>query len=435
MLNKISTWTKDQGFIRYFKNTTWMMAEQCLRIVSGLLVGVWVARYLGPEEFGLLSYALAFTAILGGVAKLGLDGIVVRELVNQPEKRDSYLGTAFWLKVIGAIVAVGLVSAIVPLTNNDDTTNLYIFIISIGLIFQSFEVVEFYFQSQVLGKIISICKVTQLLLSSLIKIYLVLTQADLVWFVLVTVFDTSSLAVSYLIAYKLQKTNTFFKHFDFCTAKKLLTDSWSLILSSILIMIYMRIDQIMIKEMLGEHEVGIYSAAVRLSEAFYFIPVLITASIFPAVLNAKNQSEELFNQRFLQLYRMMVWIAVSIALPMTFVSDWIVIQLFGLAYEEAGQVLMIHIWASVFVFLGVASSKWFIAQNIQRFTLINTFIGAILNIALNLYFIPMFGVVGAAYATVISYGISAFLLNSVWKVCRPNFVMQMNSFILIWKVK
>lgn len=433
MLTIIRALKNHAGFIRYLKNTSWMMGEQFLRIIASLFVGIWVARHLGPEQFGLFSYVLAFTAIFGGIARLGLDGILVRELVNHPEKYDTYLGTAFWLKVLGAFIVIGLIAAVVPFTSNDNTTNLFIFIITAGLIFQSFEVIEFYFQSQVLAKIVSICKVVQLALSSIIKIYLVLTEAELFWFVLVTAFDALSLAIGYFVAYELRKNLAFYKRFDLSIAKQLLKDAWPLIFSAIVVMIYMRIDQIMIKEMLGAYEVGIYSAAVRLSEAFYFIPMLITASLFPAILSAKNQSRELYKQRLQRLYTFMVWMAIAIALPMTFLSDWLILLLFGQDYQEAGQVLMIHIWASIFVFLGVASGKWFIIENLQRFTLINTSLGAILNVGLNLIFIPKFGVIGAAYATLISYGIAAYLMNSIWKVSRSNFFMLSKSLLLFRK--
>lgn len=433
MLTIIRALKNHAGFIRYFKNTSWMIGEQFLRIISGLFVGIWVARYLGPEQFGLFSYVLAFTAIFGGIAKLGLDGIMVRELANHPEKRDTYLGTAFWLKILGAFIVMGLVAAIVPFTSNDATTNLFIFIIVAGLVFQSFEVVEFYFQSQVLAKIVSICKVIQLALSSIIKIYLVLTEAKLFWFILVTAFDALSLAISYFIAYKLRKNPAFYKHFDPSIAKQLLKDSWPLIFSAIVVMIYMRIDQIMIKEMLGEYEVGIYSAAVRLGEAFYFIPVLITTSLFPAILSAKNQSDKLYKQRLQWLYTFMVWFAIAIALPMTFLSDWLILLLFGQAYQEAGQVVMIYIWASIFVFLGMASGRWYIIENLQRFLLINTSIGAILNVGLNLIFIPKHGLIGAAYATLISYGIAIYLMNFIWKVSRSNFFMLSKSLLLFRK--
>ncbi|WP_330110907.1 flippase [Methylophaga thalassica] len=434
MITKIKYLKNHQGFIRYLQNTIWMMAEQFLRIIAGLFVGIWVARYLGPEQFGLFSYVLAFTAIFGGIAKLGLDGILVRELVNHPEKRDIYLGTAFWLKVVGAFLVMILMIAIVPFTSNNGTTNIYIFIIAAGLIFQSFEVVEFYFQSQVLAKIVSICKVIQLALSSVIKIYLVLSEAELIYFVLVTVFDAFSLAVSYSIAYLLQKKPAFYKKIDFRIAIQLIKDSWPLIFSGILVMVYMRIDQVMIQEMLGKYEVGIYSAAVRISEAFYFIPMLIANSLFPAILNAKNQNDELYKQRLQRLYKFMVWMAITIVLPMTFFSDFLIFLLFGQAYQEAGEVLTVHAWASVFVFLGVASGKWFMLENLQRFTLINTSVGAILNVVMNFILIPRFGVVGAAYATLISYGVAAYLMNSVWKVSRFNFLMLSRSLLMFRKI-
>lgn len=420
--------------MRYATNTFWMMAEQMLRIVSGLFVGIWVARYLGPVQFGLFSYVLAFTAIFGGIAKLGLDGVLVRELVNQPALKNTYLGTAFWLKVMGAFGVLVLIAIIVPFTSNDTTTNFYIFIIAIGLVFQSFEVVEFYFQSRVLAKIISICKVTQLLLSSIIKIYLVLIHAELIWFVSITAFDAFSLAVSYFVAYKIKGNVSFLKYFDAGAAKKLLKDSWPLIFSSLVITIYMRIDQIMIKEILGDYEVGIYSAAVRLSEAFYFIPVFITASIFPAIINAKKQSAEIYYQRLNRLYTFLVWLAIFIVLLVTFLNEWLINLLYGKSYFAAAQVLVIHIWASVFVFLGVASSKYLLAENLTKIIFVRSFFGAMINIILNFLLIPRYGGMGAAVATLIAQ----FLVNYLYDIfdyrLREQFLLKTKSIFLPFQV-
>ncbi|HYN55491.1 MAG TPA: oligosaccharide flippase family protein, partial [Methylotenera sp.] len=202
LINNAST---HQGFRRYFSNTSWMFGEQILRMIAGLLVGIWVARYLGPEQFGIFSYAIAFVSIFGVLAKLGLDGIMVRNLVTDPQKRDIYLGTAFWLKLFGAFITLGIMAFATLFTSNDHTTNLYIFIIASGIIFQSFEVVDFYFQSQVLSKFVSTCKIIQLVISSIAKIYLVITGADLFWFVVVTLIDQVTLALTLYIAYKSQK--------------------------------------------------------------------------------------------------------------------------------------------------------------------------------------------------------------------------------------
>lgn len=433
IINKIKGLVQHQGFRRYAANTSWMMAEQMLRIVAGLLVGIWVARYLGPEQFGLFNYVLAFTAIFAGIAKLGLDGILVRELINHPQGRDVYLGTAFWLKVIGAFVVMAIMAAVVPFTSNDSTTNLYIFIIAAGLVFQSFEVVEFYFQSQVLAKLVSICKVTQLTLSSLIKIYLVITQADLFWFVCVTAFDTFSLGISYFVAYKIRGNTSFFKCFDSVTAKKLLKDSWPLIFSSLVVMIYMRIDQIMIKEMLGEHEVGIYSAAVRLSEAVYFIPMLLTASVFPAIVNAKKQSLELYHKRLKRLYTFLVWLAIGIAIPVSILNEWVVTLLYGNAYLEAGRVLTIHIWAAVFVFLGVAFGKYLLAENLTRIAFQRSVLGALSNVILNLVLIPIYGGLGAAVATLLAQFIANYVYDFFDRRLHAQLLMKTQAILLPWQ--
>ena len=420
-----------QGFRRYFANTSWMFAEQMLRMIAGLLVGIWVARYLGPEQFGVFSYAIAFASLFSSIAKLGLDGIVVRDLVREPEQRDSYLGTAFWLKLGGALIMLGAVALATQFTSSDRLTNLYILIIASGAIFQSFNVVNFYFQSQVLSKFVSICKMTQLLISSLLKLYFIFTGADLIWFVLVTLVDQLTLALSLYFAYRYQKLGGFYRYFDVTLAKQLLKDSWPLIFSGLVVMIYMRIDQIMIKEMLGEREVGLFSAAVRLSEVWYFIPMIITASLFPSIVNAKKRSEELYYTRLQRLYTIMVWLAIAIALPMTFLSDWLVTLLYGEAYREAGQVLMVHIWAGVFVFLGVASGSWLISENLQWIAFYRTFSGAIINIILNFVLIPIYGLIGAAIATVIAQTMAAFAFDILTKKTRMVFFMKLNTLNIV----
>ena len=408
-----------------------MFAEQLLRMVAGLLVGIWVARYLGPEQFGVFSYAIAFASLFSSIAKLGLDGIVVRDLVREPDQRDLYLGTAFWLKLGGAFVMLGAVALATQLTSSDRTTNLYILIIASGAIFQSFEVVAFYFQSRVLSKFVSICKMTQLLISSLLKLYFILTGADLICFVLVTLVDQMTLALSLYMAYRYQKLGGFYRHFDMTIVKQFLRDSWPLIFSGLVIMIYMRIDQIMIKEMLGEREVGLYSAAVRISELWYFIPSIITSSLFPSIINAKKISEKLYYTRLQRLYTLMVWLAIAIALPVTFWSDWLVILLYGEAYREAGFVLMIHIWAGVFVFLGVASESWLISENLQRISFYRAFLGAGINVILNFVLIPIYGLIGAAIATVIAQAMAVFVFDSLSKKTRIVFFMKLNTLNIV----
>jgi O-antigen/teichoic acid export membrane protein len=419
-----------QGFRRYFANTSWMLAEQILRLVTALLVGIWVARYLGPAQFGVFSYAVAFAALFSSVAKLGLDGIVVRDLVREPSQRDVYLGTAFWLKLVGAFVMLVIITLATQLTSNDATTNLYIFIIASGAIFQSFEVVDFYFQSRVLSKFVSLCKLSQLLISSMLKLYLILIEADLIWFVLVSLVDQVTLALSFILAFRYQKISSFYRYFDRLIAKQLFRDSWPMVFSGFVIMIYMRIDQIMIKEMLGDRDVGLYSVAVRLSEMWYFIPLIITNSLFPAIVGVRKISKEIYYARLQRLYTLMVWMALGLAIPMTFLSNWLVTLLYGAAYKEASAVLMIHIWAGVFVFYGCARGQWLLVENLQTYGLICTSIGAITNIVLNLILIGKMGITGAAIATFLSYGISSVIIPLFFPKDRVSVSMFFKTFLL-----
>jgi O-antigen/teichoic acid export membrane protein len=422
-----------QGIRRYGANTLWLFAEQVLRMVAGFLVGVWVARYLGPEKFGLLSYALAFVSIFQGIAKLGLDGIVVRDLVREPEKRDVYLGTSFWLKLLGGVITFLIIAIILFIqsiftSNFFSETNIYILIIAFGIIFQSFEVIDFYYQATVQAKYISIRRIIQLIFSSIIKICLVLVGADLIWFVLVSLFDIISLSIMGWLIYKSQGLPNFVRYFDMEIGKKLLRDSWPLLLSSIAISIYMRIDQVMIKNMLGDREVGLYSAAMRLVEVWYFIPMIITQSVFPAIVNAKKMSEEVYYKRLQQLYTLMSWASITIALPITFLSDWIINFLYGSAYLPASRVLSISIWAVVFVFLGVATSQYLMAENYTKISFIRTFVGACFNLFLNLLLIPIFKIEGAAIATLLSYFIAVFFIVFIPRV-NKQVLLIIKSFI------
>jgi O-antigen/teichoic acid export membrane protein len=436
-LGKVRVLINHQGFRRYFANTSWMLAEQILRIIAWLLVGIWVARYLGPEQFGILSYVLAFTAIFGGIAKLGLDNIVVRNLVKEPEKRDIYLGTAFWLKLSGAFITLGAVACAAMLTTNDPTTNLYILIVASGMIFQSFEVIDFYFQSQVLSKFVSLCKLIQLILSSLLKLYFVIAGADLLWFVIVSLVDQVTLAISLFLAYHFQslKLGSFYRYFNTSIAKQLLKDSWPLILSALAVMIYMRIDQIMIKEMLGDREVGLYSAAVRLGEAWYFVPALISTSLFPAILNAKKSSQEQYRERLQKLYTFMVWTAVGVAVPVTILSTWIMNFLYGAAYREASLVLSINIWAGVAVSIGVVFGRYLVAENRAGASFHRTAVGAGSNILLNFIFIPRYGIAGAAIATLASQWIANYIFDLFDRSLREVIYLKNNAILPVYLIR
>ena len=440
MITKFKSLQKNQGFIKYSKNISWLFFERILRITVGLFVSVWVAKYLGPKQFGFFSYTLSFVALFGFMVTISHTSIVVRELVKNPNHNDEIVSTAFWLRIMGAMLGILITLAVsINLTSNDRFVNILILIIASSNIFHSFNVVDDYFQSKVMNKFVVITNVISLFLSSVIKIILILNDAPLIAFVWVVFFDNFILASGFIYFYI--KLNSKFKiknlKFKSKTAILLLKDSWPLMISSAAILIHIKVDQVIIKEILGLEAVGQYAAAARVSEAWYFIPSVLTASFFPAIINAKKNNEDLYNSRLQKLYDIMVWVAIAIAIPMIFLSDWLIEILYGYQYSEAGNVLMIHIWAGVFVSLGLASNGWLICENLQKFLLVNTFIATITNIGLNYILIPKFGIVGAAWATIISYFLVGYLCLLIWKKTRINFINLTKSlfFITLFKEK
>lgn len=418
------------GFKKYFANTSWLMVEKIFRSVMLLVVGAYVARYLGPGQFGLLSYAISFVALFSAISTLGLDSIVVRELVTNGIKRDELLGTAFFLKLAGAFSALAVLYIAVHFTSNDNLTNLLIFIIASSTVFQSFNVIDFYFQSIVLSKYVVYTQLILLTVSSFIKLFLIWIQAPLLYFSIVFLIDGIVLAIGLTIAYLSRKLNIFDWKFRPKLAVRLLKNSWPLILSGICLSIYMRIDQVMIKHILDMEAVGQYAAAVRLSEACYFIPAIVCGSLFPAIINAKNRSKELYQARLQKLYNLMVWTAIPIALATTLVADDIVKFLFGAEFSRAGPVLTIHIWASVFVFTLSVRGKWLLAENLQKYNLYSTLTGSIINITLNIIFIPIYGILGAALATIFARILAFYMIPLVFKNVRASLTCFHSALIL-----
>ena len=405
-----------------------MFLEQFLRTLSAIVIGIWVARYLGPDEFGLFSYVLAFTGMFRGVVKLGLDGILVRSLVNQPKSHEWFLGTAFWLKVIGATLIIVFIGILLSQTNHDQTTKLYILIVSFGFLFQSFEVVQFYFESKVLARIVIVCKIFQIVISSLIKIILVMYEASLIWFVAVTLIDAVVLAITFMISYFSNKKGfVFYRYFDFNIAKKLLIDSWPLIIASMSVYIFNHIDKVMINHMLGAYETGIFTAGVKFSEAAGAIPLIIASSLFPAILSSKNISSELYYSRLQKFYAFMTWFALLIVFVMFVFADKL-ISLYGEEYDESSSILRIYCFSLIFIFQWVARGRWVLAENLQYLTYKFMVLGALGNIILNNFLISEYGIYGAAYATLVTQLLITLIIPLYDKRTRYATLMLYKSF-------
>jgi len=407
---------------KILNNAGWLFFDKIWRLGVGLIVGVWVARYLGPDQFGLWNYTQAFTALFGAFATLGLDSIVVRELVKYPERQNSIMGSAFRLKLVGGILAMlCTLLAISVVRTNDQLVRILVALSAAGFIFQSLNVIDYYFQAKVKSRYTVYATNGAFSLITLAKIVLVLKGAPLVAFAWVGLAEIVLTTFFLCLAFRLTNQDMKTWRYDTSIAKGLLKDSWPLIFSGLAVAIFMKIDQIMLEELLDSHAVGIYSAATRISEVWYFLGTIFVSSASPAIYSSKTISEEKYLANLQRIFDLMLILSIAIILPLSLCAAPLVNLLYGAAYAEASKVLMVHIWATLFVFTGIAQGVFWIAENLQKFALLLTFSAAAINIIMNFVLIPRLGVIGAAIATLISYGVPTILMPYLLKQTRPVF--------------
>ena len=396
-----------EGFRRYFKNTGWMMFGRVASIMVSFFVGAYIARYLGPDRFGLMNYAISFASIFLFLSGLGIDSILVRELVVNKQDKNKLLGTGFIIKLVSSFAAVIVTGIAAFIVNKDFFTNVLIICFSFFVIFQSFNAIDLYLQAKVWSKKAVIIQVIVLLVSTILKLSFIYLNLGILPFVLVYVVEHFITAVGLIIIYQ-KNDNIFSWNFDKSIAKNLLTSSWPLILASVSASIYLRIDQVLIKFFMNDSAVGIYSVAVKLSEVWYFIPGLICASLFPAILNAKKTNDAIYESRLKKLYSLLFYLSFILIVITMILAKPIIYLLFGSQYLSALIPLQIYAWSNIGVFWSAAVNQYLISENYTKISFLVNFFGMILNIILNIILIPKLGISGAAIATLISYLFSAF---------------------------
>jgi len=419
----------EEAFAKYFKNTGWLMFGKILSMVVGFMI----AGYLGAPSFGDLSFASAFTMIVAAVAALGLDSFIIREIINEPHKKDEILGTSLVMRIVVSIILIPLTVGIYLLFHHyadkpGNSLTWIIVILSFASFFKSFNVIDSYFQSQVASKYVVKVQNVCVLLSVVAKVLLVVFHMPVIWFAAALTFDSFSLALGLVYMYHKRGFSIITWTFSRSRAAMLLKQSFPLILSAVMVSIYMKIDQVMLKD-IGSTEVGIYSVAANISEAWYFIPVAIVTSVFPAIIHARKTDLERYTKRLRNLYDLLVFISLPVAILISFLGNDIIQIIYKGEYEGAGEMLSIHIWSGIFVFLGSASSQYLLAEGYTMISFQRTAFGALANILLNLWLIPKYGGVGASVATLIACFISTFYLLFIPKT-RVQGVMMLKSLFL-----
>ena len=426
-----------KGFVKYFSNSAWLMGEKVLRIFSELFIGIYIARILGPEKFGIYSYVIALITFLYTISKLGMDNIIIRNTVNEPSKGVTLISTSFFIRLISSSLLITLLVLGISFIPGIDNSK-YIILTSLVVIFQSFDVISLFFHAKVKGKIISICLTLQLVISSILKVIAIVKDPQLHWFLIIYFFEKLILSIFYFCAFYKYHGNHIFKKFNFVTAQNILTKSWPLLLSGIAIVVYMRLDQIMIKSMLGDSKVGIYSAGIKIAESWFFIPMILTSSVFPAILNAKKRSIELYKNRLQSLYDFLFLLSFSIAVIFSFFSEEIIMLFFGDDYIGSSKILSLSIWSGIFVSWGIARGKWMLAEDLQRYSPIYVISGALVNVILNLILIPIYGIIGASVATVFAQATVAIIAPFFVKQTRIsvyNLLYSTTAILRLNKIK
>ena len=426
MLNKLLA---NKTILHYLRNTIWLVFEKVLGLGVALVVSVWIARHLGPELFGQLSFAQNFSLLFAAFAALGLQRILERDLVDRETDRQAVISTSIFLVVLGATASYSLMTMVMLAQGYDDVMQGLILICGLAAFLQVTVVFLAHFLSRTNAKPYVISNVAAITVSNIVKVLFIVTDAPLYFFALGLVLDGVLLLPILLTITRGTNAQPRLSLISKDLAKTLLANSWPYILTGVLITVYMKIDTVMLKSMLGDFAVGQYSAAAKLSEGLYYLPMIIVASVYPAIVRARKQSEAVYLSRWKNLYSLLFYMALVLAISVSLFSTSIISLLYGAEYAPAAPVLFIHVWASIFVFVSMASGRWLLTENLQRLSIANTFIGVVLNVSLNYYLIPAYGIEGAAYATVISYGASGYFCFILWRRTRPNFYLMTTSVL------
>ncbi|MBI1283652.1 MAG: oligosaccharide flippase family protein [Thiobacillus sp.] len=411
-----------------FANLNWLFADRILRIVGSLVIGIWVARYLGPGNFGLLNFALSFVALFGMVGRLSIDQVAVRELTKFPEREKEILGSTFRLKLWGSLAATVLVLPAAWLAQPDNPLFLLLVaIMAFGILFNALDAIDIFYQARVLSKYVVQARSIAFLILSAIRVGLIFGNFSVLWFALASTMEIALYAGLLVWIYRHKEGRGSGWNWQRSTARHLIKDGWPLIAGSLLFILHTRIDQVMIGQMLGEVHVGLYSAAISISEAWMFVPVLIVQAVMPYFVQLRESDPTGYRHRLIQLYSAMFWAGVAVGIITMLIGQRAIVFLFGEAYSGASAPLVLIIWTGIFVAQALVRGIWVISENLQLFRLFSSLIAVPINIVLNLFWIQKYGIEGAAAASLISIGVGTWLVPLIFKPMRQSNLDMMRS--------
>jgi len=404
-----------QHLQKALSNTSWLLFDSIVRIAIGLTIGAWVARYLGPAQFGELAYVISFIAFFQVFADLQADGFIVRDIAQEKDDPSVILGTALWLRLLfgtGAwLLSIACMAIFHPA---DHRLTLITAVVGASMVFRASDTVDLWFQSQSQSRRTVLAKFIAYLVSNGTKVLLVIWKAPLVAFAGAISLEAATLAFVLAIVYRRFPVRNRWKA-RASQVKALLHQCWPFIASGFMMTIFSRIDQIMLKEILGERELGIYAAALPISMAWAIVPSKLVISLAPYVAQKMSQDVELYQEALVKIFRFFAIAAVLVTSVTALASPFIIRVLYGSQYQYSSVVLSTHVFVNLFLFQGTAQYLWVINNNVRAVTLFGTFLSAVLCALSNNILIRKFGILGAAYATLIAECASVVVIPCLFR--------------------
>ncbi|RHW39524.1 flippase [Lysinibacillus yapensis] len=410
------------------RNTGWLLFEQIFRMALSLVVTSLMARFLGTEDFGLLNYSLAYVMIFTAVSNLGIDSILVNEIIKNKVEAGKVIGSTIVLRLISSVSSIFLIYLIVKYLNPNDFTLYTLTILqSISLIFTVFDSIQYWFQANLQSKYIVISKSIAFSIVSFWRLSLILFEKSISYFAIATVIEAivmSIFIVSYFKRFKGPKLQ-----FSLETAKQLLIKGFYHFIAALLIMAYTQIDKIMLGKMAGGTTVGVYTAAMTISSLWMFIPLALINSARPVIMEAKTQNEDTYLLKNKQLYCSIIWLGIIAAVVISLLAKPIILLIYGEQFIESTKILVILIWSRIFALVGTVKAIWLTVESLARYQVYFVGIGAFLSIILNLIFIPRYGAMGAAIAILVAEALSTIVACLVFKQTQPLFKLILHAFL------
>ncbi len=409
-----------------FNNAKWIIVCKIAQSILQLIIGMISARYLGPSNYGLISYASSIVAFALPVMKLGFDAILVHELVESPEKEGEIMGTSMVLNIASSILCIFGVSGFAAIANMGETETILVCVLySISIFFAAVEMIQYWFQYKLLSKFSSAAMLVAYLFVSVYKIYILASAKNIYWFAVSHSVEYAIIGAMLIFLYFRKGGDRF--SFSFDRAKKMFSKSKHYILASLMIVVIQNTDHIMLTMMVGEAENGYYAAAITAAGVAQFVYNALIDSFRPLILSAKKNDAYQYEKNISRLYGIIIYTSVLQSLVFHILASFIIELLYGAAYAAAVPVLQILTWYRAFSFMGTIRNIWLLAEEKQKYLPWINLSGVLLNIVMNFFMIPMWGACGAAVASLLTQVFMNFIFGFIFRPVRKNNMLMLRG--------